>query len=69
MPQVRIDTIQSSNTNTCAEIPAQKCLEEMFDWWLKNSKDATYQMLVKALNAMEEKDVAEALCTKYGKAT
>ena len=63
VPQHRLDTIQAGHVG---DPHAQtKCLTGMFNWWL-NNKDATYESLVPALVAVERRDVARALCKKYG---
>ena len=52
----QLDIIQYNN----ALFPdtANHCLTAVFDWWLKNSSDCTYENLAAALNVIGRRDLA-----------
>ena len=56
VPFDRLDTIQYNN----AHYPdrANQCLTAMFDWWLKNTRDSTYENLNAALENIGRRDLA-----------
>lgn len=42
---------------------------KMFQLWLKNQPDASYEQLIKALNEVGDERVASFLCKKFGEYT
>ena len=67
VPMLTLSAIQSSHAGH--HHASENCLTDMFDWWLKNDKDAAYEKLVQSLIAVERSDVAESIGTKHSKYT
>ena len=60
VPPHQLDTIQSN----CAQYPdtSNRCLASMFEWWLRNSYECTYESLATALNAIGRRDLTLKVC-------
>ena len=56
VPLHRLRRIQANNSN-CPDF-AQECLTDMFDWWLNNGHDKTYERLERALNTIGKRELA-----------
>ena len=56
VPLHRLRRIQANNSN-CPDF-AQECLTDMFDWWLNNGHDKTYERLARALNTIGKRGLA-----------
>ena len=65
VPHDQLDTIQSN----CAHYPDQtsQCLTRMFEWWLRNSCESTYESLATALDAIGRRDLAVRVCQENSK--
>ena len=65
VPPDQLDTIQSN----CAHYPdhANQCLTNMFEWWLRNSCESTYESLATALNAIGRRNLALKVCQENSK--
>ena len=65
VPPDQLDTIQSN----CAQYPdsSNRCLASMFEWWLRNSCDSTYESLATSLNAIGRRDLASKVCQENSK--
>lgn len=67
LPINQLDIIQTN----CAQFPdsSMRCLTKMFDWWLNNIEDHTYESLVIALDAIGKQGLALKVCKENGKYT
>ena len=65
VPPDQLDTIQSD----CAHFPkhTNQCLTRMFEWWLRNSCESTYESLATALGAIGRRDLALKVCQENSK--
>ena len=65
VPHHQLDTIQSN----CAHYPdhANQCLTSVFEWWLRNSHESTYESLATALDAIDRRDLALKVCQENSK--
>ena len=65
VPPDQLDTIQSN----CAQYPdsSNRCLASMFEWWLGNSCESTYESLATALNTIGRRDLALKVCQENSK--
>ena len=65
VPHHQLDIFQANHQRSPNHV--QDCLTSMFDWWLKNDNDPTYEKLAQAIAAIGERQLAKTLCEKYGK--
>ena len=65
VPHHQLDIIQSN----CAQYPdhTNQCLTRMFEWWLRNSCESTYESLATALDAIGRRDLALKVCQENSK--
>lgn len=60
VPHYQLKIIQCSNVHSPEGLTL--CLVSMFDWWLNNSLDATYEKLATALKAIGKTNLALKVC-------
>ena len=65
VPPHRLNIIQCNNAHS-PEGPI-RCLVNMFDWWLNNSCDSTYEKLAAALKAIGKTNLALKVCSGSSK--
>ena len=60
VPSHQLNTIQ----NNCAHYHdyTNQCLTSMFEWWLRNSYESTYESLATALSTIGRRDLALKVC-------
>ena len=65
VPPHHLDTIQSN----CAQYSdsSNRCLASMFEWWLRNSYECTYESLATALHTIGRRDLALKVCQENSK--
>ena len=65
VPSHQLNTIQ----NNCAHYHdyTNQCLTSMFEWWLRNSYECTYESLATALNTIGRRDLALKVCQENSK--
>ena len=56
VPMHRLRRIQANNSSYPDS--TQECLTDMFDWWLNNGRDKTYERLARALNTIGKRELA-----------
>ena len=65
LPLDRLRNIQYNNVqypDSC-----NRCLTDMFDWWLNNDCDSTYENLATALGAIGRRDLTMEVCRQNSK--
>ena len=60
VPHYQLKIIQCNNAHSPEGLTL--CLVSMFDWWLNNSHDATYEKLATALKAIGKTNLALKVC-------